>query len=119
MSQLFGECDFGIARETRRRFHARILVVQFNLGHDAFLSAYRMPAIEMPCQNRHGAGDWRIKRSPTHAQCKHSQHRDKEGGLSRFACATVALGRFRSINGNYDLKLLSFWKPSRPSAAAD
>ena len=52
MSELFGECDFGIARETRRRFDARILLLQFNLGHDAFLDAYRTPAIEMSCQNR-------------------------------------------------------------------
>ena len=54
MSQLFGECDFGIARETRRGFNAPVLVVQFNLGHGAFLLAYRMPAMKCPVKTEHG-----------------------------------------------------------------
>ena len=64
MSQLFGECDFGIARETRRRFDARILLLQFNLGHDAFLDAYRTPAIEIPVKTELGAEGRRMERSP-------------------------------------------------------
>src|SRR5438034_10425670 len=75
MSQLFGECDFGIARETRRRFDARILLLQFNLGHDAFLDAYRTPAIEMSCQNRAWSRRSENGTLPRQAKCKHSRHR--------------------------------------------
>jgi hypothetical protein len=54
VSQLFGECDFGIARETGRGFNAPVLVVQFNLGHDAFLLAYRMPTMKCPVKTECG-----------------------------------------------------------------
>ena len=33
-SQLFGQCDFGIARVTRGWVHARVPVVQLNLRHE-------------------------------------------------------------------------------------
>jgi len=63
MSQVFGERDFGIAREARRRLSVGILVVQFNLKHDGLVNAYRMPTIKCAVKSDPGTSSERMKRS--------------------------------------------------------
>src|SRR3989442_16012973 len=62
MPQLFGKCNFGIARETRRWFDTDVVVVRLSPGH-AEVPAYRVPAMKYPFKTDHGTPAGRIKRS--------------------------------------------------------
>ncbi len=67
MAQLFGELDFGIAREAGRGFYAGIDGVRSDLDHGDRLHAYHVPKMKCPvktnrrCPARAGWGPFSVR----------------------------------------------------------
>jgi len=80
MAQLFGELDFGIAREAGRGFYAGIDGLRSDLDHGDRSSRISRAKNKMCCENKQSLPS---SGSVSGAQCKNSQQRGTDSGCRR------------------------------------